>query len=163
MSRRYPFYPAWDGKKASPVVSWFVKAMGRRWGFKNLGIYVNRPVRNPYAKGALSVHATGWACDIGYPSTRAGRRTAVEAWEWLLAHSEQLRIAEIHDYRWGEFGRGYRCSRGEGQAGVIEYRNAKESAGRGGCWLHVEIENSWESATQFKEAWRFLPNPKKSE
>lgn len=163
MTRRYPFYPAWDGKKASPVVSWFVKAMGRRWGFKNLGIYVNRPVRNPYAKGALSVHASGWACDIGYPSTRAGRRTAVEAWEWLLAHSEQLRIAEIHDYRWGEFGRGYRCSRGEGQAGVLEYRNARESAGRGGCWLHVEIENSWETAKEFEAMWRSLPNPKKSE
>lgn len=163
MTRRYPFYPAWDGKKASPVVSWFVKAMGRRWGFKNLGIYVNRPVRNPYAKGALSVHASGWACDIGYPSTRAGRRTAVEAWEWLIAHSEQLRIAEIHDYRWGEFGRGYRCSRGEGSAGVVEYQNAKESAGRGGCWLHVEIENSWETAKEFEAMWRSLPNPKKSE
>ena len=159
MARKYPFYPAWDGKKASPVVSWFVKACGRRWGFGNLGIYANRPVRNPYAKGALSVHATGFACDLGYPSTREGRRRALEAWEWLLEHSEALRIAEIHDYRFGEFGRGYRCSRGEGEAGVKIYSSRKESAGVGGCYLHVEIENSWENAKAFEEVWRSLPKP----
>lgn len=163
MARKYPFYPAWDGKKASPVVNWFVKAMNRRWGFTNLGIYVSRPVRNPYAKGALSVHATGWACDIGYPSTKAGRRTALQAWEWLLNHTEELRIAEIHDYRYGAFGRAFRCSRGAGSAGVVEYRNAKESAGKGGNWLHVEIENTWETAKEFEAMWRSLPNPKKSE
>lgn len=159
MARPYPFFPAWNGSKASPVVKWFVMACGRRWGFTNLGIYVNRNVRNPHAKGALSVHATGWACDIGYPSTKAGRRTALEAWEWLLEHSEALRIAEIHDYRFGEFGRGYRCSRGEGQRGVVVYQNAKQSAGSGGNWLHVEIENSWESAKEFEAAWRALPKP----
>lgn len=159
MARKYPFYPAWDGKKASPVVSWFVKACGRRWGFGNLGIYANRPVRNPYAKGALSVHATGFACDLGYPSTREGRRRALEAWKWLLEHSEALRIAEIHDYRFGEFGRGYRCSRGEGEAGVKIYSSRKESAGVGGCYLHVEIENSWENAKAFEEVWRSLPKP----
>jgi hypothetical protein len=159
VTRKYPFYPAYNGGKASPVLTWFVKACNKRWGFTNLGIYVNRAVRNPYAKGALSVHATGWACDIGYPSTRTGRRTAVEAWEWLLAHTEELRIAEIHDYRFGEFGRGYRCSRGEGAKGVVEYRNAKESAGKGGSWLHVEIEDTWESAKDFEAAWRALPKP----
>jgi hypothetical protein len=159
VTRKYPFYPAYNGGKASPVLTWFVKACNKRWGFTNLGIYVNRAVRNPYAKGALSVHATGWACDIGYPSTRAGRKTALEAWEWLLAHTEELRIAEIHDYRYGAFGRAYRSSRGEGQKGVVEYRNAKESAGKGGSWLHVEIEDTWESAKDFEAAWRALPKP----
>lgn len=159
MARKYPYYPAYNGGKSSPVVKWFVTACGRRWGFTNLGIYVNRNVRNPYAKGALSVHATGWACDIGYPSTKQGRRTALEAWEWLLKYTEELRIVEIHDYRYGEFGRGYRCSRGEGQDGVVVYRNAKESAGKGGNWLHVEIDDSWETAKEFEEAWRALPKP----
>lgn len=159
MTRPYPFYPAWDGKKASPVVKWFAMACGRRWGFTNLGIYVNRPVRNPYAKGALSVHATGFAVDLGYPSTRDGRRRAVEAWKWLLEHSEALRIAEIHDYRFGEFGRGYRCSRGEGEKGVRIYESRKQSAGIGGCWLHVEIENTWAGVKEFEAAWRALPKP----
>lgn len=161
--RKYPFYPAWDGKKASPVVKWFVTACGRRWGFTNLGIYVNRPVRNPAAKGALSTHATGWACDVGYSSTKAGRRAAVEAWEWLLEHSESLRIAEIHDYRYGAFGRGFRCSRGEGAKGVKVYQSAKESAGPGGNWLHVEIENTWDDPKEFEAMWRSLPKPMKSE
>lgn len=159
MSRPYPFFPAWDGKKASPVTKWFVMACGRRWGFMNLGIYANRPVKNPAAKGALSVHATGWACDIGYSSTKAGRRKAVEAWEWLVENSEALRIAAIHDYRFGQYGRGYRCNRGPGQKGVKVYQNLKESAGRGGNWLHVEIENTWESAAEFEAAWKAIPKP----
>jgi len=159
MARKYPFYPAWDGKKASSTIRFFVRACNRRWGFKNLGTYVNRAVNNPAAKGALSVHATGWACDIGYPSTKAGRRAAVEAWEWLLEHSEELRIAAIHDYRYGSFGRGYRSNRGAGQSGVLVYRNSKESAGRGGNWLHVEIENTWESGKEFEAMWRSLPKP----
>lgn len=158
MTRSYPYFPAWDGKKASPVVKWFVMACGRRWGFKNLGIYVNRPVNNPYAKGALSTHATGWACDLGYPSTRAGRRTALEAFKWLVDHSEELRLSAVHDYRWGEFGRAYRCTRGEGMGAVKAYESAKASAGRGGCWLHVEVENSW-SLEEFQAAWRSLPKP----
>lgn len=159
MTRPYPFYPAWDGKKASPVTSWFAKACHRRWELINFGIYANRPMNNPAAKGALSVHATGFAVDLGYTATRDGRRRAVEAWKWLIEHSEALRIAEIHDYRYGKFGRGYRCSRGEGEAGVRVYQSAKESAGRGGNWLHVEIENTWASVKDFEAAWRALPKP----
>ena len=165
MNRPYPFFPSWDGKKASPVTKKFVDLCQRRWGFSNLGIYVNRPVRNPAAKGALSVHASGFACDIGYPSTKAGRKAALEAWSWLLEHSETLLLAEIHDYRHGEFGRGWRCSRGAGEAGVRVYRNAKESAGAGGNWLHVEVSNEWEkvhgaeAAKAFEAAWRSLPKP----
>lgn len=160
MARKYPFYPAYNGGKASPVTKFFVSACLKRWpGFTNLGIYANRRMNNPYAKGALSTHATGWACDIGYPSTKAGRRAALEAWEWLIEHTLELRIAEIHDYRFGHFGRGYRCSRGENEAGVVVYRNAKESAGKGGNWLHVEIEDSWETVKEFQEAWGALPKP----
>ena len=159
MSRPYPYFPAWDGKKSSPVVRWFVTACGRRWKFINLGIYVKRPVRNPYAKGALSVHATGWACDLGYPATKAGRRTAVEAFEWLIENSETLKLSAVHDYRFGAFGRGYRSNRGEGWKGVQVYTSAKNSAGRGGNWLHVEIENTWETVADFEAAWRSIPKP----
>ena len=158
MARKYLFYPAWNGGKASPVVKWFVTYCQKKWGFINLGIYVNRPMRNPAAKGALSTHATGWACDLGYPSTKAGRRTAVTLWDWLIAHTEELRIAEIHDYRYGQYGRGYRCSRGANEAGVRVYQNAKESAGFGGNWLHVEIDNTWE-LEEFQEAWKAIPKP----
>jgi hypothetical protein len=158
MPRKYPFYPSWNGRKASPVVEWFVMAMGRRWKFTNLGIYANRTMRN---SENLSVHATGWACDIGYTD----RKTAVIAWDWLLANTKQLRIAEIHDYAYKApgatkaWGRGYRCSRGEGVKGVKIF-TADDNAGTpGGKWLHVEIENTWASAAEFEAAWKAIPKP----
>ncbi len=83
----------------------------------NLGIYANRTMRG---SENLSVHATGWACDIGYTD----RKVAVAAFDWLIAHTKELRIAEIHDYAYKDpkqtkaWGRGYRCSRGEGVKGI---------------------------------------------
>jgi len=157
MPRKYPFYPAWDGKKADPVTLKFLDLCKRRWKFTNLGVYVNRQMRG---SKNLSVHATGYAVDMGYPKTRAGRATAKEAWDWLIAHTEELRICEIHDYSYGEFGRGYRCSRGEAVKGVVVYKDLKSSAGSvGGAWLHVEVSNDWESAEAFEAAWRALPKP----
>lgn len=158
MPRKYPFYPAWNGKKASPVIEWFVKAMRNRWGFTNLGIYANRTMRG---SENLSVHATGWACDIGYTD----RKTAVAAWDWLIAHTKELRIAEIHDYAHKDpkqtkaWGRGYRCSRGEGVKGIKIF-TADDNAGTpGGKWLHVEIENTWKTAEEFQAAWKAIPKP----
>jgi hypothetical protein len=158
MPRKYPFYPAWNGRKSSPVLVQFVKNMNRRWGFKNLGIYVNRSMRS---SENLSVHATGWACDIGYTD----RKTAVIAWEWLLAHTKELRIAEIHDYAYKDpkqgkaWGRGYRCSRGEGAKGVKIFTALDNAGTPGGRWLHVEIENTWKSAQEFQAAWKAIPKP----
>ena len=158
MARKYPFYPSWNGRKASPVVERFVDLCRRRWKFTNMGIYANRTMRG---SENLSVHATGWACDIGYTD----RKAAVQAWDWLLAHTKQLRIAEIHDYAYKDpkqskaCGRGYRCSRGEGAKGVKIF-TADDNAGTpGGRWLHVEIENTWKSADEFEAMWRSLPKP----
>jgi hypothetical protein len=157
MSRKYPFYPAWDGKKASPVTEWFVYACKRRWGFSSLGIYANRQMRSG---NGLSVHATGWAADIGYGSSKEGRAKALQAFDWFMKYSEELRICEVHDYAYGKYGRGYRCSRGAGMAGVVVYKDLASSAGTpGGTWLHVEISNDWESAEAFEKAWRALPKP----
>ena len=157
MPRKYPFYPSWNGKKASPVTVWFVKAMNRRWKFKNLGIYANRTMRG---SENLSVHATGWACDIGYTD----RKVAVAAWDWLIANTKQLRIAEIHDYAYKApgatkaWGRGYRCSRGEGAKGVKVFTATDNAGTPGGKWLHVEIENTW-TLEEFQAAWKAIPKP----
>jgi hypothetical protein len=91
MSRKYPFYPAWDGGAASPVTKKFYDLCKRRWAFTNLGMYVVRPMRG---SKNLSTHATGFSVDMGYPATRAGRATAREAWDWLIEHSEELRISQ---------------------------------------------------------------------
>lgn len=156
MARKYPFYPAWDGKKASPVTEKFQDLCKRRWGFSNLGIYANRQMRG---SNNLSVHATGWAVDIGYGTGKENRAKAVQAWDWFMKYTEELRICEVHDYAYGKWGRGYRCSRGIGAKGVKVFTATDNAGTPGGTWLHVEISNDWESAEAFEAAWRALPKP----
>ena len=177
MPRKYPFYPSWDGKATSPVIKNLYQRCNKRWAFSNLGMYVNRQMRG---SKNLSVHATGWAIDLGYPATRAGRATAREAWDFLLEHSEVLLVAEVHDYSYlnpkqdpkdkTAWGRGYRCSRGAGtESKSVKLFTKDDNAGTpGGAWLHVEISNEWEklhgdkAAEAFEAAWRALPKPVKT-
>jgi len=154
--RKYPYYPSWDGKNTDPVTKKFYDLCKRRWAFTNLGMYANRQMRG---SKNLSVHATGFAVDMGYPKTRAGRATAKQAWDWLILYSEQLRICEIHDYAYGDWGRGYRCSRGEGEKGIKVFTATDNAGTPGGAWLHVEVSNDWESPEAFETAWRALPKP----
>ena len=80
MPRKYPYFPAWNGEATDPVTKKFYDLCKRRWAFTNLGMYANRPMRG---SKNLSVHATGFAVDMGYPATRAGRAAAREAWAVL--------------------------------------------------------------------------------
>lgn len=157
MPRKYPYFPAFDGKGAQPGTVKLVDLCKRRWKTNNLGIYANRPMRNPAAKGALSVHATGAAADIGY----AKRSTGVEMWDWFIKYTKELGIVEMHDYAFGSFGRGFRCSRGESEKGVKVYISEAESAGSiGGKWLHIELDPEMaKDAVKFEAAWRALPKP----
>jgi hypothetical protein len=165
-ARKYPYYPSWDGKATSPITKKFYDLCKRRWAFTNLGMYANRMMRG---SKNLSVHATGFAVDMGYPATRAGRAAAKEAWDWLIEHSEALLICEIHDYAYRNpaqpdtdktaWGRGYRCNRSDKAQGIKLY-DSKDNAGTpGGAWLHVEISNKWETPEEFEAAWRALPKP----
>lgn len=154
--RKYPYYPSWDGKNTDPVTKKFYDLCKRRWKFTNLGMYANRAMRG---SKNLSVHATGFAVDMGYPATRAGRATAKQAWDWLILYSEELRICEVHDYAYGDWGRGYRCSRGEGEKGIKVFTATDNAGTPGGAWLHVEVSNDWESPEAFETAWRALPKP----
>ena len=154
--------------KARPGTEKLVELCGKRWKFSNMGIFSNRTMNNPKAvKGDpkwLSVHATGRACDLGYKD----RASAVQAWDWFLAHTAELGIEEMHDYAYDDnvkdkvlgWGRGYRCSRGEGAKGVKIY-NEKENAGsQGGKWLHIELSPEMaDDAAKFEAAWRALPKP----
>ena len=110
-NRPYPYYPSWDGKATQPVTAKLVELCRKRWGTKSLGTYANRPMRN---NAGLSVHATGYAADIQYKDEAQAR----EMWDWFLANSKALGLCELHWYAYGEYGAGYRCSRGEGKAGV---------------------------------------------
>ncbi len=156
-NRPYPYYPVTkpgDGKLEGTEK--FVDLCKRRWGFTNLGTWV---VRNMRGKKTLSVHSLGVAGDIGYPATRDGRAKAKEAWDWFIEHSEALGLCALHDYKHGEYGRGFRCNRGEGLKGVKVY-TATDNAGPGGAWLHFELEMDMATdAEKLEAAWRALPKP----
>jgi len=151
-NRPYPYYPSWDGKQTQPVTAKLVELCGKRWGTKSLGTYANRAMRNG---AGLSVHATGYAADIQYKDEAQARII----WDWFLANSKALGLCELHWYAYGTYGAGYRCSRGEGKAGVKIY-TADDNAGSyegNPNWLHFEMAN--QSAEAFEAAWRALPKP----
>jgi len=156
-NRPYPYYPAKPGKGKLPGTEWFVHACNRRWGFRNLGTYVLRDMRG--RPGVISVHATGAALDIGFNGAKAA--TVKEAWDWFMDHTRELGIVEAHCYTapGTKYGIGYRCSRGEGEAGVIEW-TATNNGGKGGAWFHIELSPEMAaSEKKISEAWRALPKP----
>ena len=135
-------FPA-DGKR--PGTERMVALFQRRHGTKvtNLGTWV---VRDTWA-GKPSVHGTGRAADIGYTDRTVG----IQMWNWLVTNSKTLGIEAVHDY---VKGRAYRCSRGEGAAGVRKTTDL----GPGGNWLHVEISPTMaDDAAKFEAAWRSIP------
>ena len=158
MPRKYPYYPVTTpgtGKLAGTEK--FVDLCKRRWGFTNLGTFV---VRNIRGGKTLSTHSLGVAGDVGYPKTRAGRAQAKELWDWLIEHSEALGLCELHDYAYGDFGRGWRCSRNEGQKGVKIFTATDNAGSIGGAWLHFELEMDLaKDAKALEAAWRALPKP----
>jgi hypothetical protein len=89
-------------------------------------------------------------------------------WDWFLANAVVLGIVEIHDYAFDAdatdkkpgYGRGFRCSRGEGAKGVKIY-DAKDNAGSfGGKWIHIELEPEFaKDAAKMEAAWKSLPKP----
>ena len=155
---------------ARPGIKKFVQLAQKR-GFTNLGTFSNRQMNNPKAKKNnpkfLSVHATGRACDIGYKD----RDRALEMWNFLVANSRALGIEEIHDYsyRWPNqdpadktaWGAGYRCSRGEGLAGVKIYTASDNAGTPNGRWLHVELSPEMaDNPRKFTAAWKACNPPK---
>jgi hypothetical protein len=163
MSTNRPYTGTKDGaaKGKRPGTEKLVDLCRKRWGFTNLGTWVVRDMRGK--PGNLSVHATARAADIGYGTGKEARKKGVEAFNWLLQNAAALGIEEIHDYAFGKFGRGYRCSRASKDGGVIVYKDLASSAGSvGGTWLHVELSPAMaDNAEAFEAAWRALPKPPK--
>lgn len=130
-----------------------------KMGMIPLGVWANRPMKgsNP---PRLSVHATGRAMDCGYKADR--EKWAHAFADWLSKHYETLGIEEIHDYSFGEWGRGFRCSRKElgGKAGWKTW-TATDNGGSGsgsGLWLHIEVSPKMakDSGVLIASAWKQL-------
>jgi len=139
-----------------PGTEWLARALKARWGFNNLGTWVVRDMRGK--PGQLSVHATGRALDAGYMNTVTARNKAVEVAEWLAANADVLGIEEIHDYAYGRYGRGWRCSRGKWKT----YTATDNAGSIGGKWLHIELTPQMaDNAKKLEAAWDATPKPGK--
>jgi len=168
MTRKYSYYPSFDGKGAQPGTEKLAALCAARWKTKNIGIYSNRLMKNDHTAGKkigdpgmekfLSVHATGAALDCQYPN----ETVAQEMWDWFIEHTEKLEIEEIHWYAKGDFGWGYRCSRGPGKQGIKQFTKDDNAGSYQGSpsWLHLEISPSMsKDPERFEAAWRSLPKP----
>ena len=147
--RPYPYYPSWDGKGTQAVTAKLVELCKARWGMTSLGTYANRPMRN---NAGLSVHATGYAADLKYKDEAQARII----WDWFLANSKALGLCEMHWYAYGEYGAGYRCSRGEGKAGVKIFTATDNAGSYQGSpnWLHIELAK--QTPEHFEQQFRAL-------
>ena len=150
-----------DGPRAGTEK--FVEIVTKRYGFTNLGIWANRPMRgtNP---PRLSVHATGRACDIGYSDPAVAAKFAL----WLVANAETLGIEEVHDYSGitkkgtGRWGRGWRCERKElgGKAGWKNWTATDNGGSAGGKWLHIELTpDIADNPRKLVQIWKTLEKP----
>jgi len=124
---------------ARPGTEKLIEILSSRWGFTNLGIWANRPMRG---STRLSVHATGRAVDAGFKPERAALVGSICI--WLAENYYTLGIEEIHDYsgtskigteKWG---RGFRCNRG-GRPGWLDWTADNNGGTPGGKWLHIEL------------------------
>lgn len=118
----------------------------------NLGIWANRPMRG---STRLSVHATGRAFDAGFPAAR--KAWAESFFDWLVKHYEALGLEEIHNYSFGKWGRGFRCSRTElgGKPGVKIWTETDNGGTPGGLWLHVELAPAFaQDPAKVAAAWK---------
>jgi hypothetical protein len=174
MARKYSYYPSFDGKGAQPGTLKLADLCKRRWKTKNIGVYSLRLMKNDKTAGKkigdpgmdkyLSVHATGAALDCQY----ANETVAEEMWEWFLGkseageHSEILGLEEIHWYAKGDYGFGWRNSRGEGKKGIKQFTKSDNAGSYQGSpsWLHIEISPAMaKDPAKFEAAWRSLPKP----
>lgn len=165
MSRPYPYYPAKDGKKESAIIRKVVDLCQRRWKTGCLGTYQLRLMKNDHTKGKkigdpgmdkwLSVHSSGFAADISHND----QKVLAEMFDYFVEHSEELLVSELHHYSHGQYGRGYRSSRGAKGKGVKEFTKT-DNAGSyraGGTvanWIHIEVENC--DPVKWEESFRLL-------
>jgi hypothetical protein len=118
-------------------------------------------VRNMRGKEALSVHATGRACDISWRNmgdgkrgaAKGGRKYAMEAMDYLVKHADALGVEMIIDYFPAPLGRASKCDR---NMAWQKYDKETVHGAPNGDWFHVEVDGK-KSSEEIKAV--FVANP----
>ena len=118
-------------------------------------------VRNMRNKEALSVHATGRACDISWRNmgdgkrgvAKGGRKYAMSAMDYLVKNADALGVELIIDYFPAPYGRAARCDR---DMAWQKYTKATVSGAPSGDWFHLEVDGK-KSSEQVKAV--FVAHP----
>jgi hypothetical protein len=141
------------GTATHPAAKKLADLLGKRYGMDYMGGLVVRVMRSapaaiqklaptdPKAAPYMSVHATGRAVDVGLND--AGKLAEIA--DFLVANATELYLEEVHNYSWKApgakkaWGRGYRCSRADKNAGWVAWDANNNGGTPGGLWLHFEV------------------------
>lgn len=140
-------------KGPTPHITALVAELEKRYpALWNNGIFA---IREKRSKKQMSVHAKGTAADLSYRHIGGkgvrigGRRQAVAACDFLVANADALGIEMIIDYKFGKFGRAWRCDRNAWKV----YDKPTVQFGGSGDWIHVEVDGK-KSPTQVRDVFR---------
>ena len=144
----YPWHEVTPVTGKQPGTEEFARLACKRFGFKNLGTWVVRPVRG----GTVwSVHAAGAAVDLGYGTKAKDRAAALDALDWMIRGAYQLGIVAAHDYT-ANPPRAWRCDRSSWRT------FSGGELGPGGRWFHIELSPTMvKDPVKVRKAWLELP------
>lgn len=127
-------------KGPTPHIVALVECVEKNWeAMWNNGIWA---IREKRGKNQMSVHAKGTAADLSYRfiggkgKRFGGRKQALACMAFLVENADSLGIEMIIDYKFGEFGRAWRCDRN----GWKVYEKPTVQFGGSGDWIHVEVD-----------------------
>lgn len=142
-------------KAATPHIVSLVECIEANWpALWNNGIFA---IREKRSKNQMSVHAKGTAADVSYRfiggkgKRVGGRKQALACMAFLTENADALGLEMIIDYKFGKFGRAWRCDRGVWKV----YDKPTVQFGGSGDWLHIEVDGKLK-APQVKAVFRDL-------
>lgn len=140
-------------KAATPHIVSLVECIETNWpALWNNGIFA---IREKRSKNQMSVHAKGTAADVSYRFIAGkgkrigGRKQALACMAFLVENADALGLEMIIDYKFGKYGRAWRCDRGVWKV----YDKPTVQFGGSGDWIHIEVDGKLK-APQVKAVFR---------
>ena len=149
------------GTETHPAAKRLADLLAKRFGMNYMGglsVRVMRsapaeiqklPPTDPKCKPFMSVHASGRAVDVGLNDKKKLQEIA----DFLVENATEFFLEEVHNYSFGEWGRGYRCSRADKNHGWVTWDAKNNGDTPGGLWIHFEVQPNAD-ADQLEAAFR---------